>query len=174
MARGRLRRIVLTRFDIGACHPRAPCIPNNNCNGMHWDDSTQLTTGLTCLVGTFLNMPTLSSPIKAFKTGWIPLLVLSLLLLCCLSFVRSSRVFVVSTECVLSPESDDALADWLKRQPGVVGHTVRIIRHGEHGIEVSFIQLQSLWGQPPFPTLEFACAKFGYSLSRPFEDAPTR
>ena len=141
---------------------------------MHWNHATQLTTARHALSPLLLCMLKLSSLINALKTGLIPLLAVSLLALYCLSFVQHSRVFVVRTQCLLSPESDDALADWLKRQPGVVGHTVQITRHGEHGIEVSFILSQSSWGQPPFPSLEFACSTFGYKLSRPFEDAPRR
>ncbi len=88
-------------------------------------------------------------------------------------FVPASRVYCVAAVYVAAPEDDAALAQWLKNQPGVVPHTVHVDRPpaNPRKLIVSFIQVRTLNGQPPFPELEAAAKARGYELSSPgFQD----
>lgn len=75
------------------------------------------------------------------------------------------------------PENDEPLAEWVKSQRGIVAHTVHIRRFGTHGdeLEVGFIQVRTIAGDPPFPELEEKCAELGYKQpSGPFRDCKDR
>lgn len=87
-----------------------------------------------------------------------------------LSLIPTSRIFVVSTSMSMAPETDLKFSNWLKSQPGVVPHTVNVVRDGGHHIQVTFLMSQDGWNNPPFPAIESACASLGYRLVQPFED----
>jgi hypothetical protein len=90
----------------------------------------------------------------------------------CVSFFRISRIYVVDAACALAPESDAAITEWIGQQPGVVGHTVQVVRRKEQRIEVSFLMSHNFWLAPAFPNLESAFAERGYELVEPFDDVP--
>lgn len=62
------------------------------------------------------------------------------------------------------PKNDDPLLEWLKVQRGVVPDTVHIrrIETERDKLEVGFIQVRTIAGEPPLPNLEMKCAELGY------------
>lgn len=94
------------------------------------------------------------------------------------TFVRVVHVsygYHVRARYASLPPDDNALAEWLKVQPGVVApHAVNIWRTNQN-ITVFFLMSRDLRGNPRFPDLESACKKMGYAgqLSL-FTDCPQR
>jgi hypothetical protein len=67
------------------------------------------------------------------------------------------------------PANDDALSEWLRRQPGVIAHSVEVSRHDE-ALEVAFIQSRNLCGRPRLPNLDAQVDALGYEGSTSFRD----
>jgi hypothetical protein len=82
--------------------------------------------------------------------------------------------YCVEARFAALPVDDKPLCEWLKTQPGVVpDSTVSVTREGPDGklLKVSFIQVRNLAGNPPFPGLDAACMRLGYSgPDSPFRD----
>src|SRR4051794_5871822 len=74
--------------------------------------------------------------------------------------VRASLSYCVEAEFGKMPADDVRLIEWLKVQPGIVPHTVNVRRFGpkEEELEVGFIQVRTLAGDPQFPNLDQQCA----------------
>lgn len=79
-----------------------------------------------------------------------------------LGVVRPSVGYAVCAEFAVMPADDDALEEWLRGQPAVVGHTVHVAREGAR-LEVFFILSRGLRGGPQAPDLQGACERLGYS-----------
>jgi hypothetical protein len=91
--------------------------------------------------------------------------------------VRASLSYCMEAEFARLPPDDDRLVEWLKVQPGVVAHTVLVRRFGGEGkqLEVGFLQVRSLAGDPPFPDLDRKCRELGYRApDGPFRDCKDR
>ncbi len=78
------------------------------------------------------------------------------------TYLPRSASYVVAAEYRQLPESDEALLEWIRQQPGVISHTVRARRTGER-LEIGFMQSQNLFGKPAFPPLETTAASLGYA-----------
>jgi hypothetical protein len=88
-------------------------------------------------------------------------------------YVSISRIYCVETTFGELPEDDELLVQWLGDQPGVVGRTVHTQRIGTSPVQlqVGFIQVRTMAGEPPFPNLEARCAALGYrDPTGPFVD----
>lgn len=80
--------------------------------------------------------------------------------------LRASIGYTVESRFARLPsDDDDRLTTWIQSQPGIVGHTVHVERVGGDGktIRIFFIQSRNLAGDPPFPDLDGACDRLGYS-----------
>lgn len=85
-------------------------------------------------------------------------------------FVPSSRVYSVESRINAAPRDDAEIVNWLKKQPGVVAHTVHVNRN-QDSLGLTFVMTQNAWMNPPFPDVEQAALKFGYSIdSSGFQD----
>src|SRR3954447_23075731 len=73
--------------------------------------------------------------------------------------VHASLSYCVEARFTTLPADDEQLAAWLKTQPGVVPHTVHIRRFEPGGrlLEVGFIQVRNLAGEPQCPNLDSQC-----------------
>jgi hypothetical protein len=91
--------------------------------------------------------------------------------------VHVSWGYCVEARFEQMPPNDTELVKWLRRQPGVVPHTVAVGRfeQGECLLYVSFIQSRSLAGKPAFPDLDHCVGQFGYGgADDPFRDSADR
>ena len=102
--------------------------------------------------------------INRLKWG-VPLVVIALGACCYLvNFIPASCIYNVETSFKILPNSDAPLVQWLQEQPGVISHTVQIVRTGpvSANVNVMFMQSRNGWGYPAFPNLERECQKSGY------------
>ena len=79
--------------------------------------------------------------------------------------MHGSFGYAVESQFAQLPADDSQLTAWIQSRPGIVAHTVHVERVGENEktIRVFFIQSRNLAGEPPFPDLDGACSRFGYS-----------
>ena len=86
--------------------------------------------------------------------------------------LHTSGLYAVKSEFTQLPPDDSQLTEWIQSQPGIVGHTVIVKRVGSDRktVRVSFIMDQNVAGERPFPDLETACERFGYSPVYKFRD----
>lgn len=75
--------------------------------------------------------------------------------------IPRSTSYVLAADFDQLPQSDEELLAWIRKRPGVVEHTVHSRRSGTH-VEVGFIQVKNLFGQPSFPDLESKVTELGY------------
>jgi IS4 transposase len=75
--------------------------------------------------------------------------------------IRISFIYSLKAEFTAMPADDRELENWLRGYPGVVPHTVWILREG-NSLRVTFIQVRDVMGQPPFPELNEQCESLGY------------
>lgn len=80
-----------------------------------------------------------------------------------ISLTPTSNVYVLETTLNGAPADDIQLYDWVKKQPGVVAHTVGIVRH-DAKLVLTLIVSQNYWKSPPFPDVERAASEFGYVI----------
>ena len=80
-----------------------------------------------------------------------------------LSLIPASRVYAVESRFSAAPSDDSAFDDWLKSQSGVISHTVQVQRHDDM-LVLTFMMSQNSWRDPPFPDVENAASRFGYSI----------
>jgi hypothetical protein len=75
----------------------------------------------------------------------------------------ASRVCCICCEFTSLPDSDKELQNWFCQQPGIVAHTVAVTRReSSMQLEVTFIQVRSLAGQPSLPKPDEVCRELGY------------
>ena len=79
--------------------------------------------------------------------------------------LHASLGYTVESQFASLPANDTALIKWLQSQPGIVSSTVSVERVGGGGtvLRVFFIQSRDLTSDPPFPDLDGACSRLGYS-----------
>jgi hypothetical protein len=88
--------------------------------------------------------------------------------------LKASMSYCVEATFSELPANDEAFTEWLKNQHGIVPNTVHVRRFGDE-VEVGFIQVRTITGDPPFPNLEQECAELGYRLaSGRFRDCKNR
>ena len=91
-----------------------------------------------------------------------------------LHWVPADFSYGLETEFATVPPDDEALAAWIRSQPGVYSAHVQRVRAGNSWrLEVIFGITRNGWGQPPLPALDAAAAEFGYrDAAGPFRDSP--
>lgn len=80
-----------------------------------------------------------------------------------LSLIPASRAYAVESQFSAAPSDDSGFDAWLKSQTGVVPHTVHVQRHDDV-LVLTFIMTQNSWRNPPFPDVENAASRLGYSI----------
>jgi hypothetical protein len=88
-------------------------------------------------------------------------------------WVHASCGYCVEARFGSLPPDDEPLREWLRAQPGVVPDTVSVRRFGRGGrrLEIVFIHVRNLAGEPPLPDLNARCAGVGYAKpDAPFRD----
>jgi len=92
------------------------------------------------------------------------------------STLNKSSIYSVEARFEQMPASDRALITWLRAQPGVIAHTVGVERRDDGALlQVTFLQVRSLAGEPPFPDLDRRVGSFGYAKpDGPFRDSVDR
>lgn len=87
-------------------------------------------------------------------------------------FVRPSVGYALCAEFTTLPSDDAALEQWLRDQPDVVGHTVRVERSGAT-LSLFWIMSQDFLGDGRLPHVDAKCAELGYAGQvAPFRDCP--
>lgn len=83
-----------------------------------------------------------------------------------------SEVYHLRASCLSMPQDDSELAEWLKRQPGVIQNTVHAKRTGNF-LDITFIQVRNGFRIPSFPDLKQKATNLKYVLQdKAFEDVP--
>ena len=82
--------------------------------------------------------------------------------------------YEVETEFAALPADDEALAEWLRAQPGVYLASVQREAAGQQWrLVVGVGMTRDGWGRPPFPDLTSKCTEFGYrGQTGGFRDRP--
>ena len=93
---------------------------------------------------------------------------------CGITMIPLSNVYQVQAIYHDAPSTDEELTRWLVRQPGVVGHTVRLERIPERKLKLNLIIVQNVLKFPSFPDIESRCVELGYDLDGKFVDVHPR
>jgi|GEM_PF-4073785 len=80
-----------------------------------------------------------------------------------ITLIPASRMYSVESRFANGPTDDTQLVNWLKSQTGIVAHTVHIKRRTDM-LVLEFVMPQNAWQSPPFPDVEQAALRFGYSI----------
>jgi hypothetical protein len=88
------------------------------------------------------------------------------LLVAGLGQIPASRGYCVEGSFSEAPADDDAFENWLRSPPGVVEHTVHVVRTSTTPpkLRVVLIMVQNCWFKPHFPDVETAAHDLGYTL----------
>ena len=111
------------------------------------------------------------------RRGLITILVLALIVAagwCGLHWIPADFSYGLEARFESVPPDDEALAQWVRSQPGVyLAHVQRQQIGGRWRVEVIFGITRNGWGQPPLPDLNKGAADLGYrGEDGPFRDSP--